>query len=147
MFLRKTTKISLLILLPLIFLAGCILDPEKNENQVLKTISAREAYQLIEENSDNPDFVIIDIRTLSEYNQGYIKDAINIDYYSPDFSKDLDYLSKDNTYLIYCRTGNRSANALDIMKELDFKKVYNLGKGINNWVEEGYPIIEACPIC
>ncbi len=147
MLLRKTTQIMLLILLPLILLEGCILNPEKADKQVLKTISAREAYELIEENSDNPDFVIIDVRTESEYDQGYIKDALNIDYYSPDFSQSLDNLDKNNTYLIYCRSGNRSGKALDLMEKLDYKEVYNLDKGIINWIKEGYPLEEECPIC
>ncbi len=143
----KTAKILSWLLLLLIITSSCIVDPEKNDTQVLKNISVEEAYRLIEENKDNPDFTIIDLRTESEYNQGYILNAINIDYYSHDFSQTLKSLDKSKTYLIYCRSGNRSGNTLDKMKKLDFEIVYNLAKGIIKWIEKGYPIVEECPVC
>jgi len=147
MFESKITKILSWMLLLLIFISGCITDPDEQENKVLQNISAEEAYQLIEENKDNADFIIIDIRTEIEYDQGYIQNAINIDYYLPDFSQTLQNLDKNKTYLIYCRSGNRSSNTLNTMNKLDFMEVYNLEGGIITWIEEGYPIIEDCKVC
>jgi len=147
MLFRKSTTILSGMLLLLFFTSSCITDPEKKENQIIKNISADEAHQLIEENKGNTDFLIIDIRTESEYNQGYIQDAINIDYYSPDFTDHLDDLDKNKTYLIYCRSGNRSDKTLNKMENLGFKEVYNLVGGINTWMEKGYPLTEECPVC
>jgi len=147
MLFRKSTTILSGMLLLLFFTSSCITDPEKKENQIIKNISADEAHQLIEENKGNTDFLIIDIRTESEYNQGYIQDAINIDYYSPNFTEQLDNLDKNMTYLIYCRSGNRSGNALNEMKKLNFNEVYNLEGGIITWIDKGYPLAEECAIC
>lgn len=147
MFESKITKILSWMLLLLIFISGCITDPDEQENKVLQNMSAEETYQLIEENKGNADFIIIDIRTEVEYDQGYIQNAINIDYYLPDFSQTLQNLDKNKTYLIYCRSGNRSSNTLNRMNKLDFMEVYNLEGGIIIWIEEGYPITEDCKVC
>jgi len=48
-------------------------------------------------------------------------------------------LNKNKIYLIYCRSGRRSENALNMMKELDFREVYNMLGGINSWKAEGLP--------
>jgi rhodanese-related sulfurtransferase len=104
-------------------------------------ITTDKAYDLIQENAGNPDFVIIDVRTAEEYDGGYIEGAINIDYYSEDFSAQLEMLDKDMTYLIYCGTGRRSAGARDIMAELGFREVYNMSGGIMEWEAKGLPVV------
>ena len=71
-----------------------------------------------------------------------IEGAINLDFNSETFKKDLDKLDKNNTYFIYCRSGNRSGRAMTVMKELGFKEVYNLSVGINEWIEEGFPLVK-----
>jgi rhodanese-related sulfurtransferase len=91
-----------------------------------KSISSGEFEEVIKK--ENP--VIIDIRTPMEFASGNISGAKNIDFYSSDFSESLKALSKDKTYLIYCRSGSRSKVALGMMKELGFQRVYELGGGI-----------------
>ncbi|MFO7890052.1 MAG: rhodanese-like domain-containing protein [bacterium] len=147
MFSNKSKIIMPSVILLLFLTSSCITDPNEKENQVIKDMSAEEAYQLIQDNKTNDDFMIIDVRTESEFDQGHIQDAINIDYYSPDFTELLDDLDKNKTYLIYCRSGNRSGNTLNKMENLGFKEVYNLVGGINTWIEKGYPLAEECPVC
>jgi len=106
--------------------------------QIIKDISVKEAYDMIQKNLENPNFIILDIRTPEEFNSGHIKGAINIDYYAPDFVEQLKSLDKNKTYLIYCRTGHRSGNAKSIFKQLGFREVENMVGGINRWKEEGY---------
>jgi|SRR5665648_16148 len=124
--------------------SGCI-QTETNtakpetQIQITENITPEEAYILIQENKDNPNFVILDVRTPEEFLGEYIENAINLDYYSDTFRDDLDKLDKNKTYLIYCRSGRRSENALNIMKELDFKEVYNMLGGITKWKSEGLP--------
>ena len=89
----------------------------------------------------NPDFIIIDVRTPEEYASGYIDTAVNIDYYAADFREQLAALDKDKTYLIYCRTGRRSADARDIIAELGFREVYIMSGGIVAWEAEGRPVV------
>jgi rhodanese-related sulfurtransferase len=72
---------------------------------------------------------VIDVRTKAEYDVGHIDNALNMDFYSSDFSAQLNTLDKSGTYLIYCRTGHRSGQALDIMKGLGFTNVSDLRGG------------------
>jgi len=81
--------------------------------------------------SKNSESVIIDVRTSQEFLEKNIDNSINIDFYSDDFKEKLNSLDKSKTYLIYCRSGNRSGKTLKIMKELGFMIVYDLKGGIN----------------
>jgi rhodanese-related sulfurtransferase len=107
--------------------------------QIIENITPEEAYILIQENKDNPNFVILDVRTPEEFLGEYIENAVNLDYYSDTFRNNLDKLDKNKTYLIYCRSGRRSENALNIMKELDFREVYNMLGGVVKWKSEELP--------
>jgi len=113
--------------------------------QIIEDITPQEAFALIQDNQDNPDFIIIDVRTPEEFAEEHIEDAINLDYYSETFQDELDKLDRDKTYLIYCRSGGRSGNALDIMAGLDFEEAYNMTGGINGWLAEGLPTIQETP--
>ncbi|MBT4277129.1 rhodanese-like domain-containing protein [Candidatus Falkowbacteria bacterium] len=95
-----------------------------------KNISYEESEKIIESNKDNQNFVIIDCRTPMEFHAGNINNSINLDFYSPNFSSELENLNKDKTYLIYCRTGSRSKIMLEMMEKLNFKEVYNMENGI-----------------
>jgi rhodanese-related sulfurtransferase len=106
----------------------------------LSTISPKEAYNLIQNNKSNPDFVLIDIRTPQEFKSGHLKNAILIDYYSKDFLKKMKSLDKNKTYLIYCRSANRSTKTLKKIKNMKFTSLYNMGKGIKGWAKAGFPI-------
>ena len=112
---------------------------QETPTQIIENISPQEAVALIQNNQNNPDFVILDVRTPEEFAGGYIENAINIDFYLETFRDELNKLDKNKTYLIYCRSGNRSGNALNIMEELNFKEVYNMAGGINGWKAEGLP--------
>ena len=116
---------------------GCVRD----ETATIEDITPQEAFTLIQNNQNNPDFVIIDVRTQGEFAEQHIKNATNIDLYSEAFQDMLNKLDKNKTYLIYCRSGGRSRTALDIMAELNFKEVYNILGGINQWKTEGFPTV------
>ena len=114
-------------------------DSPKEETQVIKNISPRDAHVLIEKNKKNPDFVILDVRTPEEFSEGHIENAVNLDFYSDDFKEELDKLDKNKTYVTHCRSGGRSAKTLNLMKELGFKEAYNITGGIVEWENEGLP--------
>jgi phage shock protein E len=72
--------------------------------------------------------VIIDVRTKREYDNGHLKKTDHLfDFLTGEFHEKIDGLDKDETYYLYCRTGNRSGQAARIMKELGYEKVYNVG--------------------
>ena len=80
-----------------------------------------------------PDTVIIDVRDESEMIEGYIEGYKLINMFSPDFIEQLENLDRDMTYLVYCRSGNRSAQTCGLMTRMGFDKVYNLNGGIMAW--------------
>jgi rhodanese-related sulfurtransferase len=106
----------------------------------VQDVTSQEAFDLIQENHGNPDFIILDVRTSSEFHDGHIEGALNIDVNLPSFSEELEQLDKNATYLVYCRSGNRSRTALRIMDDLGFTRVYHLKNGITEWVDAGLPV-------
>ena len=135
-FVALALSVSLVIGVALI--GGCVLD----ETATIEDITPQEAFTLIQNNQDNPDFVIIDVRTPEEFGAEHIENATNINFYSETFRDMLNNLDKNKTYLIYCKVGGRSGSALDIMAELNFKEVYNILGGINLWKAEGFPTVK-----
>lgn len=110
--------------------------------QPFAAIFPKDAFEIIQKNRGNPDFVLIDIRTPEEFLSGYIEGAVNINYHDNDFIEQLDKLDKNKTYLIYCRTGRRSSDALNVMKRLKFNEVYRILGDIVRWKAEGLPIVK-----
>ena len=131
-----TLSVSLIIGVTLI--VGCVGD----ETATIKDITPQEAFALIQNNQNNPDFVIIDVRTPREFTEGHIESATNIDFYAETFRDTLNNLDKNKTYLIYCRSGARSGSTLDIMAELNFEEVYNILGGMLQWTAEGLPTVK-----
>ena len=86
--------------------------------------------------SDN-DYILIDVRTAEEFEELRIPGSINIDFYNPsNFIEQLQKLDKNRSYYVYCRTGSRSANTCELMKEMGFTNSYNLMGGITEWKGE-----------
>ncbi len=71
--------------------------------------------------------VIIDVRTPEEFADGHLEGAININIFDPMFEGVVAALDTSNTYLVYCRSGQRSGNALAFMNSVGFDDVTNLG--------------------
>jgi phage shock protein E len=70
---------------------------------------------------------VIDVRTASEFASGYVQGARNLDIQNGDFEKALETLDKDATYNVYCRSGNRSGAAVEMMRNAGFTNVVDLG--------------------
>jgi rhodanese-related sulfurtransferase len=87
--------------------------------------------------TESPNVVVLDVRTPEEYATGHIPDAVNIDVSAPDFASRVGALDTDASYALYCRTGNRSATAMQIMQDGGFASVAHLGGGIVAWVDAG----------
>ena len=86
---------------------------------------------------NDSDAIILDVRTIEEFEISRIPKSINIDFYNPEiFMQEIGKLDKERAYYIYCRTGVRSANSCHLMKELGFAKTYNLIGGIVDWKGE-----------
>ncbi len=139
--------LSMSLVIGVILSGGCApgateAPPQQTTTQIIENVTPLEALNLIQETQNNPDFVILDVRTAEEVADGYIENAINIDFYSETFRDEVDRLDKNRTYLIYCRSGARSGNALDIMDELNFREVYNISGGILDWEANELPTVK-----
>lgn len=80
----------------------------------------------LEKIMDKNNYIIVDVRTSSEFNGAHLVGAINIPYDKLESSN----LDKSKDILVYCASGNRSSIAYEILTELGYK-VYDLG-GFNN---------------
>lgn len=108
--------------------------------QQVQLISPKDAVALLAAHAGSPSFVLLDVRTPEEFAQGRIAGAILLDYRGAGFQWDLARLDRSQTYLVYCRTGNRSSYAVRIMAEMGFAHVYDLDGGIVLWEAEGLPL-------
>lgn len=84
---------------------------------------------------------ILDVRTPAEYAEGHLPGAVNIDVQSPDFAARIGQLDPKATYAVYCRSGNRSAAALQLMQGAGFTSAYHLGGGIGAWQQAGGEVV------
>jgi len=130
---------AVFVVLAVAVLSGGCTGDEKGP--AVRDISVGEAHALIEKRGDDPSFVILDVRTPEEYAAGHIEGAVNIDYYSTSFAAEVGALDSMNTYLVYCRTGVRSAAATGIMAEKGFSDLYNMEGGITAWTAAGYSLV------
>ncbi len=76
---------------------------------------------------------LLDVRTPEEYQKGHLPGAQNIDVMQASFREEIQKLSPENTYYVYCRSGVRSRRACQIMQTQGFSDVINLQGGIMAW--------------
>lgn len=113
------------------------------EEVISKNVDIHAFSALMAQHADNTNVQIIDVRTQAEFQSGHLADAQLIDFYDKGFVEKLDKLDKEKTYLLYCRTGNRSGKALRFMKKLGFKAAYNMQGGMRAWSKADYPVVTA----
>ena len=87
------------------------------------------------------DFELIDVRTKSEYESGFIEKALNFDFFSDTFESDVLSLNKNSKIILYCRTNNRSTKTANLLKKNGFKDISVIKGGITDWVKNGNNIV------
>jgi rhodanese-related sulfurtransferase len=85
--------------------------------------------------------ITVDVRTPGEFMTGHIQGAQNIDFESGSFESQIETLDKNGTYAVYCRSGNRSGQAVKVMQDAGFKNIYNLNGGVIDWANAGLPLV------
>lgn len=88
------------------------------------------------------DLVILDVRTPEEFAEGHLDGATMLDFYEPDFADRLAELDPDKSYLLYCRSGNRSGQTAALMEQLGFRDVADVDGGILAWTADGHPVVQ-----
>lgn len=86
-----------------------------------------------------PKVQLIDVRTAGEFAQGHIANAKNIDVNSNDFQQKVSKLDKNKAIMIYCLSGGRSSNAMNVLSSMGFKEIYNLSRGMMSWRAANMP--------
>ena len=104
----------------------------------ISTISVEAAAAI----TDNPpdDLVVLDVRTPEEFAEGHLEGAVLVDFYAADFAEQLAALDTDVPYLVYCRSGNRSGQAMGVMEQLGFTSAADIDGGIVAWADAGLPV-------
>ena len=117
-----------------------MLHHNPGQAQEVENLSVSDAKEYIDTSEGDHAFTILDVRTPEEYAEGHIPGAALLNFNDPDFAANLDALPKDSTYLVYCRSGNRSAKAADLMRAKGFGEVLNMQGGMMDWQDEGFPV-------
>lgn len=104
----------------------------------VRVVAPAEAARVLD---DAPaDLVVLDIRTAEEFVQGHLPGAVNLDFYAADFRQQLAALDREVPYVLYCRSGNRSDQARQMMQDLGFVDVRDVDGGIVAWQQAGLPV-------
>jgi phage shock protein E len=134
---RRLLTLLTLALVALFAVAACDSTSDTaTEAPGAHKVSAADAVALIE--SENPP-VVIDVRTPEEYASGHVAGAINMDVNGADFSSQISELDPDQQYLVYCRSGNRSAQAAAQMEAAGIADIAD-GGGLSDLVSAGAPV-------
>lgn len=107
--------------------------------QSVKTINSTDVGALLQKNNK---IVVLDVRTPGEFNSGHLKGAINIDLHQSDALNRISKLDKNATYLVYCRTKNRSGVVVNNMIQNGFKDVYQMMDGMVGWNQNNLPVVK-----
>jgi len=105
----------------------------------IRHVTATEADRLI---SLKSEMIILDIRTASEFSQGHIQGAINIDFYARNFKDLMAKLDPTKEYLVYCRSGRRSTSALPTLQSAGLRRLIHMNKGLKTWKSPGLKLVQ-----
>ena len=120
------------LLLAVMMLTACGQDKENDQGAVYVNITAEEAKQIMD---SEEDYIILDVRTQDEYDQGHIPGAIVISHEEIAEKAEKVLTDKDQLILVYCRSGRRSKIAAEALVELGYTNIKEFG-GIIDWPYE-----------
>ncbi len=134
-------KHFIILFISIVTLSSCNAQDNKqkdNSNQPLQKITSVEAQKLLKKDTS---IMVIDVRTPREFNAGHVASAKNINISNPNFKTNIAQLKDDNkTYMVYCRTQNRSGVAVKFMLQQGFKNIYQITDGFAGWSRNKLPI-------
>ena len=110
---------------------------------VYEGISVQELQEKIEKNED---FILLDVRTQEEFNEGYIPGVILIPFNEIDDRHEELNALMDGEIVVYCKAGVRSKKGAQKLTELGYNNVKELGAGIDGWLKIEGEIITPAPI-
>ena len=120
------------LLLAVMMLTASGQDKENDQGAVYVNITAEEAKQIMD---SEEGYIILDVRTREEYDQGHIPGAIVISHEEIEEKAEQVLTDKDQLILVYCRSGRRSKIAAEALVELGYTNIKEFG-GIIDWPYE-----------
>jgi rhodanese-related sulfurtransferase len=87
-----------------------------------------------------PTAQLVDVRTPGEFNEGFIKGAVNINYQGETFTQDIARLDHKKPTFVYCEMGGRSSESCNFMANQGFTTLYQLDGGIKAWKHNKKPV-------
>ena len=111
------------------------------QRQAVRSVDAARALKL----SKSSRTVIVDVRNPDEYAAGHLPGARLLPV--GEIAKRLSELPADKKtpLLLYCLAGKRSTQAVGVLKEEGYLRIYNLLGGITAWKQAGYPVVQGPP--
>jgi len=129
---RKIGRLWILLLLAIGLLAGCTNADEAGEMAVYQSILPEEALQRLE---SEDQIILLDVRTEAEHAEARIPGSMLIPLQVLADEAPQQLPDQDVPLLVYCRSGRRSLEAVEILLELGYTQVYDLG-GMIDWPYE-----------
>ncbi|WP_156625978.1 rhodanese-like domain-containing protein [Clostridium tertium] len=132
----KKNIIVLFLILGTFVISGCsTLNKEVSTNNEESVKVVKITSEEAKEEMNNGDVTILDVRTEEEYNSGHIENSILITVDDIESKAEEILSNKDEKILVYCRSGNRSKKAADLLVKMGYTNVYDFG-GIKDWPYE-----------
>ncbi|MEN6293255.1 MAG: rhodanese-like domain-containing protein [Methanobacterium sp.] len=103
-------------------------------------IEPKEVFTILEKHRNDPDFVILDVRTPEEYDDGHIENAYLLTFKSGSFENELGKMDKNKKYFVYCRTGRKSRKAVELMKKRGYMEAHSIIGGVDKWKRNRLPV-------
>jgi len=114
--------------------------PEKSSKNEFGEIEPKEVFNILEKNRDNPDFVVLDVRTPEEYDEGHIENAHLLNIRSKDFEDELERMDKNKKYFVYGKAEHKGSKAVELMEEHGYAEAHNVAGGIDKWRLKRLPV-------
>lgn len=126
---KRILQLFSILLISIVLMTACTTKPAVGE----LVISVSDAHQLYQDG-----VFMLDVRTIEEYQAGHIPGAtlIPLDELGARYME----LPQDETIVVYCRSGNRSLQAVYLLENSGFVRVHSMDRGINNWIQNGYEV-------
>lgn len=132
---RLPLILGAVIVLVILAAAVVLLSNNNAGGSVVQDITPQQ-YQTQFGQTNTPHF-LLDVRRPDEFSTGHIAGAANIAVET--LADNLASVPRDMPVIVYCHSGNRSAQAAQILKDAGYTQIYDMG-GINDWEAAGYPI-------
>lgn len=145
--LLRAVGVPLVTALAVLTLASCGEDEANAEPAATASETGeRPAYGLVTAEqasllANDPGVTVIDVRTPEEYAEGHLDGAVLIDFSAPTFADEIAGLDATQPYLVYCRSGNRSGQAVAVMQQSGFAALWDMDGGVTSWTAAGFDLV------